>query len=113
MNDTGANALTFGNTATQTAVLKLNGNTATYTALNAGLGTMVIEAGAGGSTLVLNTAGTSTYNGLLADNGGQLNVTKAGAGTLILTGSNTNSGSVTVNSAHPVGQWWNHRRTWE
>ena len=93
-----ASGVTFG--ASSTGILRLNGNSATILGLNtnATVGSPIIEDGnATAATLTVNTSGTNTYAGVLQNGAaGSLALTKSGTGTLTLAGSNTFSGTLTV-----------------
>ena len=96
----GTGALAFG--AGSTAVLQLNGQSATVGGLNSNAtpGTPVIEsAGSGTSTLTVNNAAASTYGGLIRDgSAGQVAITKTAVGTLTLGGANTYTGGTAINA---------------
>ena len=62
--------------------------------LNAGIGVVTLG---GNRTVTVNGPSALTIGGPIGDNGAGYGLTKAGAGTLVLAGSNTYSGSTTVN----------------
>jgi fibronectin-binding autotransporter adhesin len=98
LNSSGVNAVTFGNTGTTVAALRLNGNDTTISGLTTAAtpGPTVVE---GGGTLTVNVAGSNTYAGQLQDNFGQLSIVKGGAGILVISGAtNTYTGGTTVNA---------------
>ena len=90
--------MTFGpNTA---AILQLNGKDAAFSFLanDAALGTPIIEAATGPSTLTVSPSSPSTFAGTLRDGAtGPLGLTKSGASTLTLTGSNSFTGNTIIN----------------
>jgi autotransporter-associated beta strand protein len=102
-----ANGNVVFNSTANSAVLDINGNNPTINGLS--------EPGISSTSLVLNNApgglntitvgnnnASSTFGGMLVDNnnglGGRLNLWKTGAGALTLIGSNTYTGTTTVNS---------------
>ena len=86
-------------------MLSLQGNSVTVSGLSTnGSGSIVQDvvqnASATAATLTVNNAGSNTFAGVLQDGtgGGALSLVKSGAGTLLLSGSNTYTGTTTVNA---------------
>jgi fibronectin-binding autotransporter adhesin len=103
--------LQFGNTGTNTSVLRYNG--ATTGAVTVYVGGIGIYPGAtsqyatlsnnvAGSTATFEIGGrnniTDAFAGVIENGAGTTAVTKAGTGTLTLTGANTYTGATTVNN---------------
>ncbi|MBX2898903.1 MAG: autotransporter-associated beta strand repeat-containing protein [Cyclobacteriaceae bacterium] len=94
-----SNAVLFGSGST--GIFQLNGNSITISGLNTNVvvGTPIIEnAGGVPATLTVNTAGANTFAGVLQNGGQALLLVKNGAGSLALAGSNTYTGSTTLNT---------------
>ncbi|MBN8575810.1 MAG: autotransporter-associated beta strand repeat-containing protein [Cytophagales bacterium] len=94
-----SNAVLFGSGST--GIFQLNGNSITISGLNTNVvvGTPIIEnAGGVPATLTVNTAGANTFAGVLQNGGQALLLVKNGSGSLALAGSNTYTGSTTLNT---------------
>jgi fibronectin-binding autotransporter adhesin len=93
----GGATVAFGESATESARLQLNGRSATLTSL-AGSG-KVENGGSANSTLTLDLAGPATVNSAFSDGGGSgtLALTKTGAGRLTLGGASSHTGGTSLN----------------
>ncbi len=98
----GKGDLTFSpDTATEVAVLDLNGFNQTVNGLSnsgANLGTSTIDNTAAGAVTftIGGNGGSGTFTGVIQDTGGDLSLTKIGSGLITLAGVNTYAGATTV-----------------
>ena len=102
LNSAGINSVTFG--AGSTGILALNDFDATISGLSSNGGSPVVEdagpSSASPFTLTVNSTATQTFGGSIEDGGpASLSLVKSGVGTLILSGSNSYTGSTTINNS--------------
>lgn len=101
LNTTTPNAVTFGAGASFVTKLQINAIDTTIGDLNTNAlpGSPIVEnGGASAATLTINTAGNDTYAGTIQNGGaGALAVAKTGPGKLTLTGTNSYTGTTTIN----------------
>jgi autotransporter-associated beta strand protein len=79
------------------ALVNLNGSSLTVGPLS-GAGTIDDFTGAGTPVLTLGGTASTTFSGVIANTTGAVSVVQAGTGNLVLTGTNTYTGSTTINA---------------
>lgn len=93
--------ITLSGIGAQAGIFRINGRVETIGGILSTGGAGIVEnESATGGTLTVNNSGTQTFSGILRNGSlaGTLSLTKSGFGTLILTGTNTHTGTTTINA---------------